>query len=433
MTWTNWAGDQACSPAIAASPRTVEELSNVIAAAASGGRVVRVVGAGHSFSDLVCTSGTLVSMDELSGLLEVDDDAGLVRVLAGTRLYDLNRLLDEQGLALPNLGDIDRQSVAGAISTGTHGTGRKLGNLATQVESLDLVVADGSVLECTADKDPDTLAAARVSLGALGVVSSYTLRVVPAFTLRGVDQPKPLEEVIASLDDLVDRNDHFEFFLFPYAKLALTRSNNRTGEAPAPRGRAQTFIQDTVVENRLLDLICKVGRRVPAQVPRLNRLITSLFSNSTRVDQSYRIFSSDRPVRFTETEWAIPRAACGDMLGEVNRVIEQRRLPVGFPLEVRFVAGDEQSLLSPAFGRETAYIAAHQYQGMEHEEFFAAVQDIAAAHGGRPHWGKRHTLDAGKLAPLYPEWDRFQQIRADLDPEGRFANEHIRRVLGPTS
>ncbi len=427
-TWKNWAGDESCTPAMTSRPESVDDVSAAVRRAADAGRTVRVAGAGHSFGDLVCTDGVLMSLDRLSGVQQVDRDRGLVRVAAGTQLHALNRLLDAEGLALANLGDIDVQSVAGAISTGTHGTGRAIGNLATMVESLELVTADGTVRQVDSD-DLETLTAARISLGALGVVTAYTLRVVPSFNLRGVDRPMPLAEMLDGLDELVDGNEHFEFFWFPHTSVALTRANNRTGEAAEPEGKVAAYVRNTLVENQLLDVVCRTGRRFPAQIPRLNRLVTRALTPATRIDKSYRIFASQRSVRFTETEWSVPRSELRSTLAELQELVHQDRFDVNFPFEVRFVAGDEASLLSPAHGRESAYIAMHCYQGMPWREFFGAAQEIAVAHGGRPHWGKRHSLDASTLATLYPEWERFQQVRTRLDPDGVFVNDHLRRIF----
>ncbi|MER7558814.1 D-arabinono-1,4-lactone oxidase [Nocardioides sp. NPDC126508] len=428
-TWTNWAGDETCTPHQYLSPRTVEELATAVEQAAAAGRTVRVVGAGHSFSDLVCTDGLLLDLDHLNGIQHVDRDAGLVTVGAGTRLFDLNPALAELGLALPNLGDIDRQSVAGAVSTATHGTGRLLGNLATQVASVDLVLADGSIRKVTED-DPETLRAARVSLGALGVATSYQLRVVPAFALHARAGSMPVAEVVDRLDELVETNDHFEFFLFPHAEAALVKTNNRTDRPLAPPHplvqRASEF-----VENGVFEAACRLGRRFPSRIPAINRAITRLDTSTDHVDQSHRVFASRRSVRFTEMEIAVPRESCTSVLEEIQHTIARQRLDVGFPIEVRFVAADEDSHLSPSYGRPTAYLAVHMYRGMAWRAYFEAVQKIALAHEGRPHWGKRHLFEADQLARLYPAWDRFQAVRTELDPHGTFTNDHVRRVLGP--
>jgi FAD-linked oxidoreductase len=427
-SWTNWTGDQSCQPRRLERPRTVDELASVVAAATAAGETpIRVVGAGHSFGDLVGTSGVLISLDNLSGLLGHDEVGGRVKVAAGTRLHQLNGLLDEVGRAMANLGDINVQSVAGAISTATHGTGARLGNLATQVVSLDIVTADGTVRTVDAG---DELSAARVSLGALGVISAVTLETVPSFRLHGVDERRPLDETLMRLDELTDVNDHFEFWAFPHTDFALCRTNNRTDEPVRTRGKVASYVSETLLENTVLDLISKTGRRFPRQIPRLNRLVTRAFSESDRVNVGHEIFSSVRSVRFTESEWAVPRDAAASVVRDIRDVIEKRGFDVNFPLEVRFVALDEQSFLSPSWGRETSYIAAHMYQGMEWEPFLRAVQDVALAHDGRPHWGKRHFLTAADLAPKYPMWERFQQVRSVFDPDGVFTNDHVRRVLG---
>lgn len=421
--WRNWTGDQECTPTAVVRPATVDELSEQVAVADS----VRVVGAGHSFGDIVCTDGTLVSLDHLSGLIDYDDVSGHVTVGAGTRLHTLNDLLDGLGRAMANLGDINVQSVAGAMSTATHGTGARLGNLATQVVSLDLVLADGSVR--TIDGG-DELKAARVSLGALGVISAVTLKTVPAFRLRGVDEKRSLDETLTRLDEFADVNDHFEFWAFPHTDAALCRTNNRTDDPARPPGPIKAYLTETVLENKVLDAISRVGRRFPRQIPRLNRFVTNAFSELDRVDVGHRIFSSVRDVRFTESEWAIPRDAAASVVREIFAEIETRKFDVNFPLEVRFVATDEDSFLSPAWARDTAYIAVHMYQGMPYEPFLRAVQDVALAHEGRPHWGKRHFLAADVLATKYPNWDRFQAVRRALDVHGKFTNAHVRRVLG---
>jgi L-gulonolactone oxidase len=430
VTWINWAGDERCSPAAVVRPRSVEELTAAVRDAGAAGRTLRVAGAGHSFGDLVATDGVLLQLDGLAGVLAVDRGAGLVRVGAGTRLHALNTALDMLGLALPNLGDIDRQSVAGAISTATHGTGARLGNLATQVEELELVLADGSVLRCAPGSDE--LRAARVSLGALGVLATVTLRVVPAFRLRAEDRAHPLADTLGALDERVAAADHFEFYVFPHSDRALTRTNTRTDAPAAPRGRLRRFVDEELVPNDLLGAVCRLGRRFPAAIPAINRRFAALMGRAEHLDSSHRVYANTRLVRFTEMEYGIPREHAAEALERVLALIERRRLRVGFPIELRAVAGDD-ALLSTAYERPTAYIAVHQYRGMEFETYFRAVETIMDDYGGRPHWGKRHYQSAATLAPLYPEWHRFQDVRRRLDPEGRFENEYTRRVLGPAA
>ena len=425
--WRNWAGDQACTPASFERPARVEEVAEAVARSEQ----VRVAGAGHSFTDAVLTDGTLLSLDRMNRVIDVDRAGGLVRVEAGITLGALSEELWRHGMAFENLGDIDVQSIAGATATATHGTGARLRNLSAALKSIELVLADGSVLEVSEESDPDAWRAARVSVGALGVVTAVTLQAVPAFTLEGLDRAKPLEEVLESIDQLADGSEHFEFFTFPHSDLALTRTNRRVEGPPRPRRPRLAWLEDEVLKNGIFGLMCRAGRARPSLIPRLNRLVSRLGGIESRlVDRSYRIFATPRSVRFTEMEYAIPREHAVEAIRAVRALVERRGLAVSFPFEVRFVAPDD-AFLSPAAGRDTCYIASHVFEGMEFEPFMRGVEEIMDGFGGRPHWGKRHFQTAETLRPRYPDWDRFAAVRERLDPEGRFANDYVRRVLGP--
>ncbi|WP_165922396.1 D-arabinono-1,4-lactone oxidase [Pseudonocardia endophytica] len=427
--WRNWTGDQMCRPAEYAEPSDVDGVVDVVRRAESTGRVVRVAGSGHSFSDVVATDGVLVHLGRLRGIrsLERTGRGAVVTVGAGTRLHELNRELDGLGLAMPNLGDIDRQTVAGAVATATHGTGARHGNLATRVVALEMVTADGTVT--TIDRgDPETLAAARVPLGALGVVTAVALDVVPAFRLWARDRPMPLAEVLSGIDELADRHDHFEFHLFPHTATALTRTNDVTGVPARPQGRASRWVDETLLRNRGLGAVCRLGRTAPTAIPLLNRLAATALRPAERVDVAHRVFCSRRTVRFTETEWAMPRSAAADAVRAIH--LAGGRYDVTLPIEVRFGAADTDAFLSPSWDRDTVFVAAHVYRGMPWEPYFRAVQDIARSFDGRPHWGKRHLMRADALAPLYPAWERFAAVRERLDPQRRFTNPHVTRVLG---
>ncbi len=428
--WRNWAGDESCAPRRLLRPSSNEELSAAIAGAVRDDLRIRVVGSGHSFSDLACSDGVMLSLERLRSVLDVDTGSGMVRVQAGITIRELGRQLASHGLALENVGDIDAQTIAGAISTGTHGTGARLPNLAAQVSELRLALADGSTLVCSAENDPEAFRAARVGLGALGAVIEVTLRCVPAFTLRGVDAPAPLEQTLSRFDELVLANDHFEFFVFPHAATALTRTNNRTEQPPRPRGRFSAYANDVLLTNHAFELLCRLGRRAPRRIPQINRLVTRLAGHSERVDSSAAIFASPRLVRFTEMEYALPREHTTQAVRRVMEVIEQRGFAVPFPIEVRAVAPDD-AFLSTAAARESSFVAVHMYRGMEWEPYFRAVEAIMDELGGRPHWGKRHFQTASTLRERYPDWDRFQAVRARLDPDGRFGNAWTDRVLGP--
>jgi L-gulonolactone oxidase len=295
---------------------------------------------------------------------------------------------------------------------------------------MEVVLADGSVLECSGDDDPDTLRAGRIALGALGVIAAVTLRCTPAFTLERLDHPVPLDSALERVEELIGSNDHFEFYTFPYSDIALLRETKRADGPPKPQGRLREYWQEVLLENRVMELIARTGRRFPSQIPRLNRGVSRLFGTVRKIDHSYRVFSSRRLVKFTEMEYAIPRAAGVEALRRVMETVKGQGLAVGFPIEVRYVAADD-SYLSPANQRDTCYIAVHMYQGMEWEPYFRAVEKIMDSYGGRPHWGKRHFQTAETLASRYPDWERFQVVRSRLDPDGLFRNEYTERVLGP--
>jgi L-gulonolactone oxidase len=428
--WRNWAGDQQCLPAAIERPGTVAELREVVTGAAQRGQNVRAAASGHSFTDTACTDGVMVRLDRLNHVLEIDRAAGRAKVEGGVVIRDLSEALYENGVALENLGDIDVQTISGAISTATHGTGERFRNISSQVEALELVTADGSLVECSRESDPDLWRAARVGLGSLGVIASLTLRCVPAFTIRRHDHPLPLAEALQRLDELAAANDHFEFYVFPHSDVALCRESTDLDAPPEPRGRVQEYVLETVLENHAFWLLCRLGRLFPSRIPAINRLIPKVAGSSVKTDRSYRVFSTKRLVRFTEMEYAVPRAAGPVALRRVLEVIERRGFAVPFPIEFRVVAPDD-AYLSTAYERDTVYIAVHMFRGMAWEPYFRAVEGIMDDYEGRPHWGKRHFQSAATLAPRYPEWERFQAARARLDPEGVFENDYAMRVLGP--
>lgn len=421
--WTNWARQQRCAPERIARPRSEEELASVVA----GARRVKVAGSGHSFTDIACTDGVMVDLSGMQRVLAVEGDR--VTVEAGITLRALGEELRARGLAMENQGDVDPQTIAGAISTATHGTGGRFGNLSSRVVGVRLVDGSGELRELS---DGDELRAARVSLGALGALSAVTLHCVPAFRIHRLDEPRSLDDVLPRLDRHVDAHDHWEAFVMPYTRRALTLTSERTDREPRPRGRARAFVGDVLVENAALGLACRLGRRCPGLIPRLNGAIAALLGRSEHLDASNRVYANVRLVRFTEMEYGIPREHAAEALERVLALIERRRLPIGFPIELRMAAADD-ALLSTAHERSTAYIAVHQYLGMEYEAYFRGVEAIMDEYGGRPHWGKRHYQSAATLAPRYPEWESFARVRARLDPEGRFENDYLARVLGPVA
>jgi FAD-linked oxidoreductase len=429
-TWTNWAGTVS-SDVIVATPASVAELSDVIAAAAERGQRVKPIGAGHSFTSIGATDGVQLRLDRLAGVVRADRETGLVTVLAGTRLSTLNETLWQLGLSMTNLGDIDVQTISGAISTGTHGTGAAFGGIATQVRALELVLADGSVLQCDSDENPAVFNAARVGLGALGVIATVTLQCEPAFALAAAEAPATLDEVLDDLDDNVLGNDHFEFFWFPHTRRVLTKRNNRVlpGTELRPIGRLRHWLDDDFLSNRVFDRISRLTTRRPSLIPRTNAIASRMLSARDYIDRSYRVFTSVRTVRFREMEYAVPRADIPDMLGEIESYIARSGAQIGFPVEVRFAAADDV-WMSTAHQRVTGYIAVHQYHLREYEPYFRAVEAIAQDVGGRPHWGKIHYRDAESLRSAYEHFDDFVEVRDKLDPQRTFGNDYLTRVLG---
>jgi L-gulonolactone oxidase len=428
--WRNWAGDQVSRPAHVLAPATADEVAAAVKDAGRDGLRVRMAGAGHSFTGAAITDGLLLRPDRLTGIVAITGDTVTVR--AGTRLHALSGLLAAHGLALENLGDIDVQTVAGAISTGTHGTGLAYGGLASQVTGLELVLADGSVVQA----DADLVAAAAIGLGAYGVITAVMLRCVPAFALRAEESAAKLPDLLDRWDTLPAEADHVEFYWWPHTDDCHLKRNTRVPLADlAPLPRWKTVLEDELVANALFGAVCRVGARVPALVPPANRLATRLLGSRAYTDRSWKVFAHRRRVRFHETEWAFPRVLLPDVLRELDATIRRRGWRISFPVEVRVAAGDDR-WLSTAYGRETAYLAAHRYVREPWADYLGAVGEIVRAVAGteaRPHWGKLHPLAAADLAPRYPRFADAGALRARLDPDGRFANPYLDRVLGRVS
>jgi L-gulono-1,4-lactone dehydrogenase len=431
MSWRNWSGTQSANPEQVLTPRSVDELAAAVKSQAEQGRRIKAVGTGHSFTGCAVADQVQVRLDGLSSIVAADQDSGRVVVGAGTPLARVNAGLAAFGLAMANLGDIDRQTLAGAVSTGTHGTGARLGGLATQVTALDLVTADGSVLTCSRDVNPDVYAAARISVGALGVISALTVKAVPAFLLRAQEGPMRLAEVLDGFPELAEGNDHFEFYWFPHSEVALTKRNNRVPERTPvqPVGRIRGWIDDELLSNRVFELTNKLTARRTGLTPRVNRIAAKALSAREYVDASYKVFCSNRDVRFKESEYAVPRAAVTDVIRELRSWIDRSGERIPFPIEVRVAAPDD-IWLSTAYRRETAYVAIHQYHPLPHERYFGAFERIATEAGGRPHWGKVHTLGVGELRARYPRYDDFLAVRDRLDPGRVFANAYTAQVFG---
>ncbi|MEV4616301.1 D-arabinono-1,4-lactone oxidase [Kitasatospora sp. NPDC049258] len=428
--WRNWAGNQSARPGQVVAPAGVDELAEVVRRAAGQGRTVKAVGSGHSFTSIASPGdGVQIRPDALTAVRGIDPQAGTVTVESGLPLHRLNRLLEAAGLSLTNMGDIEVQTVAGATSTGTHGTGRDSGSLAAQIKALEIVLADGSVQQCSPTENPELFQGARLGLGALGVVSALTFGVEPAFLLTAHEQPMVFDEVLERFEDLAAVNEHFEFYWFPHTDRCSTKRNNRSQGPAAPLPRFKAWLDDDFLSNTVWEGACRVGRRFPATIPTIAQLASRAWSERTFTDTAYKVFTSPRKVRFIEMEYAVPRAAATEVLRELKALVERSDWRISFPVEVRVAPADDL-WLSTASGRDTVYLAVHLFRGSSEQGYFTAVEQLMAAHQGRPHWGKLHTRDAEYLASVYPRFGDFTALRDKVDPGRLFGNDYLRRVLG---
>ncbi|MFG3660441.1 D-arabinono-1,4-lactone oxidase [Streptomyces sp. NPDC047706] len=429
-TWRNWGGNVAARPARAVTPASVEELTEAVRRAAEDGLKVKAVGSGHSFTSIAATDGLLIRPQLLTGIRDVDREAGTVTVEAGTPLKRLNVALAREGLSLSNMGDIMEQTVSGAASTGTHGTGRDSASIAAQIRGLEMVTADGSVLTCSERENPEVFAAARIGLGALGIVTAITFAVEPIFLLTAREEPMAFDRVTRSFDELWAENEHFEFYWFPHTGNTNTKRNNRSAGPERPVGQVKGWFEDEFLSNGVFQVANWIGRAAPATIPAIARASSKALSARTYTDIPYKVFTSPRRVRFVEMEYALPREAVVETLRELKAAVERSRLRISFPVEVRTAPADDIAL-STASGRDTAYIAVHMFQGTPYQAYFTAAERIFTAHAGRPHWGKVHTRDAEYFSGVYPRFGEFTALRDRLDPDRRFQNDYLRRVLGP--
>ncbi len=428
-TWTNWAGLATAHPTQELAPHDVGDVVDAVVAARHQNLAVKMPGTGHSFTDIAVTDGLMLRPGNLRGIVAVDRDALTVTALAGTPLRELNTALERLGLSLHNMGDIEEQTLAGAISTGTHGTGGTVACLSAQVAGLELVAGDGTLLRADADQNADVLDVARVGLGALGIITSITMRVEPSYVLDALETPMRWAQAMEGFDSLVADNDHFEMFWFPHTDRLLTKRNNRTLKAPEPLSRFRGWWDDEFLANRAFGWANRLGNARPGLVPRINDLSARAMSERRYSDVPHKVFTSRRGVVFREMEYAVPREAGLPALREVRALVERSDWRIGFPVEVRAAPADDVPL-SLAHGRDTVYLAFHVNAQSDHRPYFHAVEDVMRGYEGRPHWGKLHTRTAADLEPAYPRWRDFQAMRDRIDPDRIFSNAYLDRVLG---
>ena len=425
VRWRNWDGNQRAVAVDVLTPGSVDEVSALVKSAAGAGRRVKAVGSGHSFTGIAVADDQRLHLNRMPNLISVD--GYLVTIGAGMPLYALNALLAVRGLAVPNLGDIDAQTVAGAISTGTHGTGMAHSTLASCVEAITLVTGTGHILRL--DSSSEMFPAVRLGLGALGIVVDVTLRCVDAFTLLADERPMPLADVLADLDEQIASNDHLDFYWYPYTDRAQLKRNNAVPGSHRPLTKFRGWLDDEFLSNTVWQWVCRLGQTVPAIVPTANAVAARALTARTYTERSDRVFCTPRRVRFTEMEYEVPRAAMPEVLAALPRIIDGLPFKVQYPVEVRFT-GPDDVWLSHGYGRESAYIAVQQYAGSPYEPYFRAVEAVCVPLGGRPHWGKLHYRDADSLRKVYPKFDDFLGVRDKLDPARVFTNGYLDRVLG---
>lgn len=427
--WRNWGRTEQVVPTEVVTPASVEELVQLVTRAQAEGRRVKPVGAGHSFTGIAVAPDIQISMAKLRGLVSADQSTGEVTLRAGTHLFEIPGLLAAYGLAMTNLGDVDRQTISGATSTGTHGTGREFGGIATQITGVRFVDGTGNDVHIGAG-DP-RLAGAALGLGALGVLTEITLRCVPAFKLRAVEAPSTFDTSVSGFSENVGSTDHHEFYWFPHTDVTLTKFNTRLGvdEPDTGPSAVRRWVDDELLSNKVFGAVCALEARVPSVTPTLNQVSARVLSAREYVAPAHEVLISSRNVRFREMEYAVPIDAVPEVLREVRTMIDRRGYRVSFPIEVRAAAADDL-MVSTASGRPSGYIAVHRYVGDRPDGYFDDVEAIMVAHEGRPHWGKMHTRDAAYFAGVYPRFGEFLALRDQFDPDRVFANDYLTRVLG---
>ena len=431
-TWTNWSGIESAQPQRVEEPADTAAIVAAVERARAEGTTVKMIGTGHSFTAISAPEHTLLRPTRLGGILSVDREALTVTALAGTRLQDLNEGLEALGLSLHNMGDIAEQTLAGATSTGTHGTGGVASSLSAQICGLTLVTGTGEVVTATETENPELLEFARLGLGALGILTTITFRVEPLFVLEANETPMGWDEYIAGFDEHIANHHHVDTYWFPHTDRMLVKTNDRLDsgiDEVEPLSRWRAWWDDEFLSNSLFGALNHVTNRVPAIIPRFNQVSSRLLSARTYSDVAHKVFVSPRTVVFREMEYAVPLEAGLTALAEARAALDASDIKITFPVEIRVTPADGIPM-STSGDRRSMYLAFHTHRDADHLEYFALIEPIMRAHDGRPHWGKVHTRTAADLAPTYARFEEFLALRDLLDPDRVFANPYLRRVLG---
>ncbi|MEM1114266.1 MAG: D-arabinono-1,4-lactone oxidase [Pseudomonadota bacterium] len=420
LPWRNWSGSQQCVPDARVAPASLAELQQLVADASG---VIRPVGAGHSFSALVPTDGTIVSLARMSGLISHDPDSLKATIWAGSRLGQLGQPLENAGQALINMPDIDEQALGGCLATATHGTGTGIGCMSTFVTELQLVDARGDLVTCSADENPELFQAARVSLGALGIITQVTLQNQAPYRMRRETRWMAFDDIIDIAECEADAHRNFEFYYVPFTGMGFTDAHDLTDE---PIGSTEKLDGNEGV----YDL--KMARDYLENWPKLRELVLGSYmrtlSDEVTIENSWKNYASERNVRFNEMEYHLPREHGMQALREIRDVLESQHNEVFFPIEVRWIQGDD-IWLSPFQGRDSVSIAVHRYFDEDFSPYFKTIEPIFRKYNGRPHWGKLNTLTGQDCRALYPHWDEFAAVQREMDPEGQFLNQYLRDLL----
>lgn len=432
-THRNWSGSARFTPHQVLTPRSEEQVVSALAAARRVGATVRVIGGGHSFSPLVATGDHLMSLDEYQGVVRADAETGLVTLRGGTRLWSIAAALEPYGLALEVMGDIDHQSIAGAIQTGTHGTGARFTGFAGMVRGLRIALADGSIIDCSTEREPDLFQAARLGLGTIGVILEVTLQCVPRYRLALIESTVPIDQVHRSFVTDSAAADHHEFFWFPRTGRATVRVTERVGQQ-TERSRQHPLleaVQREVLGNGVFSVMCHAAALLPPLSRPVAEIASYAFTGAPMVDDSAAVYAAPRRVRFHESEWAIPAERFEEAFAALRRRFVEENVAVTFPLEIRRVSADDV-WLSSAYQRDSVYIAAHRHCRENAAPYLLMVQRTLEPFAARPHWGKMHWLGADELRRLYPRFDDFTAVRQAADPDGLFLTPYLRHLLVPT-
>lgn len=428
VKWKNWAENIHCELDCIHYPVNEEEVQKILGKARTAGKKIRMVGQGHSFSPLVATEDQIISLSRMTGIIALDKKQNIVEVWAGTPLKELNHQLYDHGFALINLGDIDVQSLAGSTATGTHGTGIAFGNISSEIVGFTIVLADGSILDCDKDQNTDLYEAGRISLGALGVITRIRLNVHPKYKLAYTSSAAGFEETLQLLEKHNQENRNFEFYYFPYTETVQLKASNLS-DAPIKSSKLMEYINDVLIENAVMQLICHLAMILPFMYKQINRFMAWGFTKEHKVKYSHQVYATVRNVRFKEMEYNIPIEYFKECISEIKAQIEQAEYFLFFPIECRFVKEDD-IWLSPAYKRMSAYIAIHVYQKTAHQPYFKDIEQIFKKYNGRPHWGKMHSNDVEYLAQQYERWEDFKALRNRMDPDGLFLNDHLIDLFG---